>query len=72
MNPEIRARKKEKRSIERKKRALRIYEEAIKETHGPTVSWVDWPKGRRNPERMREGLSKGINELRRELESVKC
>ncbi|KLU63773.1 hypothetical protein DEAC_c43020 [Desulfosporosinus acididurans] len=72
MNPEIRARKKQKRSIERKNKALRTYEEALREFDGMVVSWPYSPHTRKDPERLKSGFQKGIEQLRCELKSVHC
>ena len=70
MNLEMRNKKKEKRSLERKRKALATYQEAVGETYGPTTSWIDKSKARENSEKMREGLLKGIDELSQELQIV--
>lgn len=70
MNLEMRNKKKEKRSQERKQKALTNYLETVDETYGPTTSWIDKSKARKNPEKMREGFLKGIDELSRELQIV--
>jgi len=70
LNMETRARKKQKRSIERKQLALSTCVESFEETYGPTTSWIDKSKARKNPEHLREALLKGINELKFELQQV--
>lgn len=72
MNAEIRDQKKQKRSIKRKQKALELYIEAVEETYGPIVSWPYLPRTRRDPEKMKVGLQKGIEQLQRELQSAKC
>ncbi|WP_088227369.1 hypothetical protein [Desulfosporosinus sp. FKB] len=70
MNLEIRARKKQKGSINRKKKALARYEQDIEELYSPTTFWPYSPRTSKDTERLKEGLQKGIEQLRRELKSV--
>lgn len=71
MKAETRERKKAKRSARRKQEALHLYTGVLEETYGIQATWTDWPKPRRNLERMREGFQKGINTLTRELQGNK-
>lgn len=72
MSPEKRAIKKQKRSIERKKKALKTYEESFNELDGTVISWPFSPRPRRSPERLKAGLQKGIEQLRWELQNAIC
>lgn len=72
MNQEICDRKKQKGSLNQKQKALARYVEALEELCGPTTSWPYSPRTRRSPERMKEGLQKGIEQLRRELQNANC